>query len=113
MDLAQQVKCSLLSTDEQEQYLRQIRLSRLNKYQPKRTNSLASTTIFEDNEEQNISKRLLTQRRTNPRYQQQSKILKSKSMNEKSEVEQTTNDETQDPGIWVIRFSFKNFIILK
>jgi hypothetical protein len=105
MELAQQVKSCLVPADEREQQSRQSRLSRLNKYHCKRSNSSSSSYNFEENDEQNISKRLLY-RRTNPRYQR-SKITKSKSTNEKSEPEQTTiNDENQDPGIWVIEFFF-------
>jgi hypothetical protein len=98
MELAQQVKSSLTSNDEQEQYFRQSRLSRLNKYRPKRSDSTTSTYNFEENNEQNISKRLLY-RRASPHHQR-SKVTKSKPTNEKPEQEQ--NDENQDPGIWVI-----------
>jgi hypothetical protein len=104
MELAQQVKSSLISADEQEQYLRQSRLSRLNKYRHKRTNSITSNYNFEENDEQNVSKRLLY-RNVSPRFQR-SKITKSKLNNEKSEQEQATKDENQDPGIWVIDFIF-------
>ncbi len=105
MELAQQVKSSFLPADEQESYFRQSRLSRLNKYYPKRSNSSVSNAVVEDNDEQNISKRLLHQR-ANPRYQQP-KEKKPKPANDKSEVESTNNDENQDPGIWVSDFSLK------
>jgi len=113
MELAQQVKTSLTPADEREQYSGQSRLSRLNKYYRKRSNSSSSGYNFDETDEQNVSKRLLY-RRTNPRYQR-SKITKSKSTNEKSEPEQTTNDENHDPGIWVIdSFSCnQNFSFLK
>lgn len=100
MELAQEVKSSLVSADEQEQYLRQIRSSRFSKHYPKRSNSSVSSYLFDDNEEQNVSKRLL-QRRASSRHQN-SKVIKSKPTNEKSEAEQTSNDENQDAGIWVI-----------
>jgi hypothetical protein len=100
MELAQQVKSSFIPVDDQESYFRQLRSSRLNKYNPKRSSSSVSSTVVEENDEQNISKRLLYHR-TNPRYQQ-SKEKKPKPINDKSEVESTNNDENQDPGIWVI-----------
>jgi hypothetical protein len=100
MELAQQVKSSLILADEQEQYLRQSRSSRLNKHRYKRNNSSTSSYNFEEKDEQTISKRLLN-RRGSPRHQR-SKVTKPKTNNEKTEQEQTNNDENQDPGIWVI-----------
>lgn len=102
MDFAKQVKSSLVSADEQEQYLRQTRSSRFNKPFPRRSTSSVSTAVFDDNDEQYISKRLL-QRRISSRYQQP-KATKQKPNNEKPEPESTPNDDNQDPGIWVIRF---------
>lgn len=104
MDLAQQVKSSLSPADDQEQYLRQSRLSRSNKRPHKRSKSSASCYNFEENDEQNISKRIL-QRRASQRSQR-SKPTKTKSTNEKTEQEQTNNDENQDPGIWVLDIDF-------
>lgn len=102
MELAQQVKSSLTPNDEQEQYLRQSRSSRLHRYGNKRSTSSASCYNFEDNDEQNVTKRVL-HRRASQRHQRV-KVTKSKSINEKPEQEQTNNnnDENQDPGIWVI-----------
>lgn len=102
MDFAKQVKSSLASADEQEQYLRQTRSSRFNKPFPRRSTSSVSNALFDDNDEQHISKRLLHRRISlrNP----QLKPIKQKSNNEKTESESTPNDENQDPGIWVIRF---------
>lgn len=101
MDLAQQVKSTLVAAGEQEQYLRQTRLSRIHKPFPRRSNSSVSSALFDDNDEQYISKRLLHRRiSTN---QLPPKINKPKPTNEKSETEPTSNDENQDAGIWVIR----------
>ena len=108
MELAQQVKSSFIPVDESEQYFRHSRSPRLNRYFPKRSTSSVSSAIVEDNDEQNISKRLFHQR-TNPRYQQ-AKEKKPKPVSDKSEIESTNTDDNQDPGIWVSHFSLKIFI---
>ncbi|CAF0800548.1 unnamed protein product [Rotaria sp. Silwood1] len=99
MELAQQVKTSLTSADEQEQYMRSSRSARLSKHRYRRSCTAVSNCNVEENDEQNISKKLLN-RHASPRYQSP-RLTKSKP-NEKSEQEQSTNDENQDSGIWLI-----------
>ncbi|CAF2311438.1 unnamed protein product [Rotaria sp. Silwood2] len=99
MELAQQVKTSLTPADEQEQCIRSSRSARLSKHRHKRSCTTASNCNVEENDEQNISKRLLN-RNASPRYQSP-RITKSK-LNEKTEQEQPGNDENQDSGIWLI-----------
>ena len=106
MELAQQVKSSLTSADEQEQYYRQSRSTHLNKVRPKRSNSSASNYNSEENGEHYVSKRLL-RKRTGLQHQR-SLVNKPKITNDKSEQEQSTNDENQDAGIWVT-IALKNF----
>jgi hypothetical protein len=100
MELAQQVKSSLSPADEQELYNRQSRQSRSNKHRKKRSSSSVSSYQSEDNDEQNISKRLLN-RRVSTSYRR-SQVRKAKNSDEKAEQEQSINDENQDAGIWVI-----------
>ena len=100
MDLAQQIKSSLTTGDEQEQYLRQSRSARLNNSVTKRSCSSASGFAFDTNDEQNVSKRLL-QRRASQRSQRP-QTSKAKPTTAKADQEQTPlSDENQDPGIWV------------
>ncbi|CAF0858042.1 unnamed protein product [Adineta ricciae] len=101
MDLAQQIKSSLTTGDEQEQYLRQSRSARLNNSITKRSCSSASGFGFDTNDEQNVSKRLL-QRRASQRSQRP-QTSKVKPGTGKADQEQASlNDENQDPGIWLI-----------
>ncbi|UJR25893.1 hypothetical protein I4U23_007241 [Adineta vaga] len=101
MDLAQQIKSSLSTTDEQDPYSRQSRSARLNKSISKRSCSSATSFNFDTNDEQNISKRLL-QRRASQRSQRP-QTSKPKTPTGKTDQEQTSsNDENQDPGIWLI-----------
>lgn len=105
MELAQQVKSSLTSADEHEQHYRLSRTTHLNKIQPKRSSSSTSNYNQEENNEQNVSKRLL--RKRSSLCHKRSQVTKSKITNEKTEQEPSTNDENQDPGIWVKFFFFK------
>jgi len=96
MGLAQRVQSSLLPFD----VLQQSRSARLIQSNPKRTNSSKSTSHSIENDEENISKRLLN-RRANSRYQH-SYIPKPKIVINENEQELSTNNKDQDPGIWVI-----------
>jgi len=93
------VKSSYTTADEQEHYLRQARSARLNKPSQKRSSSSASSFNFDDNDEHDTSKRLLSRRAS--RLSQRAQSTKGKPANEKADQEQTVNDENQDPGIWV------------
>jgi hypothetical protein len=111
MELAQQVKSSLTPADDPEQQYRQSRSTRLNKIRTKRSSSSVSNYNQEENDEQNVSKRLLRKRTSLCYHRPQ--VTKPKITNEKSEQEQPTTDENQDPGIWVEFFFFKTSRFLK
>jgi len=97
IELAQQIKSSLVYHDEQEQNIRSSRCSKKGRTWPKRSSSSISNYATEDNNEAKISKRLLIRHAS--QHQQRPKEDKSKTKNDKSE--QATNEENQDPGIWV------------
>ena len=103
MDLAQQVKTSLVSPDDQELHFHQVRSSRLQKHRQKRSTSSTLSNYSEENDDPSHPKRLL-HRRASSQYQR-SQVPKSKTFVEKPEPEQMNNDENQDPGIWVQLFS--------
>ena len=87
MGLAQQVQSSLVPLNE----------PRLTQRRSKsRSSSSLSNHRSEDNNEQNISKRLLSRR------YQRLYSTKPKISIDKTEQESSTNNENQDPGIWVI-----------
>jgi hypothetical protein len=87
MGLAQQVQSSLVPPHHE--------------HRPKRRSSSSlSTYHLEDNDEQNISKRLLHRRPS--ACHRRSYTTKPKISIDKNEQELSTNNENQDPGIWVI-----------
>jgi hypothetical protein len=96
MGLAQRVQLSLLPLD----VLQQSRSARLIQSNPKRATSSKSTSYSIENNEENISKRLLS-RRANSRYKH-SYIPKPIIAINENEQESSTNNKDQDPGIWVI-----------
>ena len=99
MDLAQEVKTSLTSPDDQELHAHQFRSSRLQKHHQKRSTSSTLSNYSEDNDELSNAKRLL-QRRISSQHQR-GHVAKSRTFTDKPEPEPTNNDENQDPGIWV------------
>jgi hypothetical protein len=100
MDLAQQVKTSLTSADDQELHSHHLRSSRLQKHRQKRSTSSALSNYSEENDELSNAKRVLQRRISS--QNQRGQTAKSKTSIDKLEPEQTpNNDENQDPGIWV------------
>jgi hypothetical protein len=99
-ELAQQIKSSLSTTDEQDQHSRQPRTARSVRSPLKRNASSASSYSFDVSDEQNVTKRLL-QRRPSQRSQRPQTSRAKPGTAKTPDQEQAANDENQDPGIWV------------
>jgi hypothetical protein len=101
MDLAQQVKTSLVTSNEQQEAFHHRTVSsRFDKYQQKRRTSSRLSHVSHDSNDIHNGNRLLNRRQTQefPRLQ----TAKSRIMTDKVDTELTTNtNEHQDPGIWV------------
>ncbi len=93
MGLAQQVQSSLQLLDES-------RSSLLSQRSSKRSSSSLPISYLQDNDESNISKRLLNRHATPQR--QHSYIPKLRISIDENEQESSINNKKQDPGIWVI-----------
>ena len=106
MELAQQVKTSLIVPDDQDTFYHSPRTSRLQRHHPhshsnKRSTSSVLSNYSEDNDDNQPNKRLLNRRISQQSFQRV-QSTKPKSSVEKSEQDLTNNlDESQDSGIWV------------
>ena len=97
MGLAQQVQSSFVPPS-----------SRANQQRSQRTSSSVISS-FDENSEQNISKRLLNRRATTAR-QSPSYTFRSRIAINDNESDVSIGSKTEDAGIWVISFALDLFV---